>query len=210
VLRERRLVDKSRPPQADNACHAQPAPLERLSCCGYDCDRRRACQAPSSPLRPPSSWSCCTPREIRLPGRSPRAYPLKSDVLDEKPTEHVSPQWSPRPPTTKGGVSETFFTSAFARCVEALGTAADVIASVATREGATDRNLMQTNRARGLATLQDLTRSLSGGFRPFSDSQPLHHNTSQPSSSRSDCTHAIDGSLCFRLLDTTERHHQPR
>jgi hypothetical protein len=33
---------------------------------------------------------------------------------------------------------------------------------------------------------------------------------SQPSSSRNDCTHAIDGSLCFRLLDTVERHHQPK
>jgi hypothetical protein len=42
----------------------------------------------------------------------------------------------------------------------------------------------------------------------FSDSQPLHHDTSQPSSSRNDCTHASDGSLCFRLLDTAERHHQ--
>jgi hypothetical protein len=43
----------------------------------------------------------------------------------------------------------------------------------------------------------------------FSDSQPLHQDTS-PSSSHNDCTHAIDGSQCFRLLDTTERRHQFR
>jgi hypothetical protein len=188
VLRERRLVDKSRPPQADNACHAQPAPLERLSCCGYYYDRRGVCQAPSTLLRPPSSWSCCTPRETRLPGRSPRAYLLKSDVPDEKQTEHVTPQWSPRPPTTKGGVSETFFTSAFARCVEALGTAADVIASVATREGATDRNLMQNEQSqrvgnaarldaltvRWVPTVQRQPATSSRHFTTFIVSQRLH------------------------------------
>jgi hypothetical protein len=34
---------------------------------------------------------------------------------------------------------------------------------------------------------------------------------SQPSSSRNDCTHAIDGSLCFHIvLEMTECRHEPR